>query len=94
MAVYNSKLAEDFDIPGKCSFCGSDSPQSFWRGGENVRTCRGCAVDILPKLLADSIVLDRKSPALENSVDLFFEKAKANYYEACFKSLLRADNEK
>ena len=94
MAVYNSKIAKDFDIPEKCSFCGNDSPQSFWHGGENVRTCRGCAIDILPKLLADSIVGDRRSPTLLVSVELFFEKAKANYYEACFKGLLRADNEK
>ncbi len=94
MAVFNSKIAKQFNIPQACSFCGSDCPQSFWHGGENVRTCRGCAIDILPKLLADSIVLDRKSPALESSVELFFEKVKANYYEACFKGLLRAGNEK
>ena len=94
MAVYKSKAAKDFNVPPVCSFCGGDSPQSFWHGGENVRTCRSCAIDILPKLLADSIVLDRKSPALEGSVDLFFEKVKANYYEACFKSLLRASDEK
>ena len=94
MAIYNSKIAKDFDIPVTCSFCGNDSPQSFWHGGENVRTCRGCAIEILPKLLADSIVLDRKSPALGDSIELFLERVRANYYQACVKSLLRADNEK
>ena len=94
MAVFNSKIAKQFDMPQTCSFCGGDEVHVFWYGGENVRACRSCAENVFPQLQADSVVGDRKFPALENSIELFLERAKANFYQACVKSLLRANNEK
>ena len=94
MAVFTKKIAEQFDIPQTCSFCGGDEVQAFWHGADSVRTCLNCAFEIFPQLLADAITSMRKCPALEGSIVLFFERAKANFHQACVKSLLRIDNEK
>ncbi len=93
MAVFTKKIAEKFDISQICSFCGGEA-HSYWHDIEDVRCCRKCAVEVLPKLAADAVVLDKKHPSLESAASLFFEQVKANYWQACFKSLLRADNEK
>ena len=93
MAVFNSKIAKQFGIPSVCSFCGGEA-QSYWHDGDNVRTCRKCAIEVLPSLMADAVVLDKRYPALERSAALFFEQARANFWQACFKALLRAKNEK
>lgn len=78
MAAFNSKIAKQFGIPSVCSFCGGEA-QSYWQGIECVRTCSKCAIEVLPKLMADAIVQDNRYPKLESSATLFFEQARANY---------------
>ena len=50
MAFYN-----DHDEKGKCFACG-EKPDAFWKGQETVNVCQSCAIEILPKLLADSVI--------------------------------------
>jgi hypothetical protein len=39
----------------KCQFCGDDDATAMWRGeGVDTFVCRGCAIDILPRLIADA----------------------------------------
>lgn len=39
----------------KCFVCGK-KPSAFWHGVEVVCVCESCAVEVLPKLLSDSII--------------------------------------
>jgi hypothetical protein len=41
---------------GVCTLCGEDSAVGWWRAHEDLRVCRACAMDALPKLLADVLV--------------------------------------
>ena len=94
MAVFNSKLAEDFDIPRTCSFCGGSKVLCFWSDSETVRCCRKCALAVLAALLADAVVQDRESSNLLDNIDSALAEFEVNFWRACSKSLLRAENEK
>ena len=94
MAVYNSKIAKDFDIEKSCSFCGGSEVHCFWSDSETVRCCQKCALTVLPALVADAVVQDRESSNLLDNIDSALAKFEVNFWRACSKSLLRANNEK
>ncbi len=39
-----------------CSICGRRRATAWWRGQTILSICRPCALDVLPKLLADALV--------------------------------------
>ena len=39
-----------------CSICGRRRATAWWRGTKILSICRPCALDVLPKLLADALV--------------------------------------
>ncbi len=94
MAVFTKKIAEQFDIPQTCSFCGGNEVHCFWQDFESVRCCRKCALAVLPALVADAVVQDRESSNLLDNIDSALAKFEVNFWRACSKSLLRANNEK
>jgi hypothetical protein len=50
---------KEYDLypDAKCSICGSH-PTAMWRGVSDVFICPGCAVDVLPRLIADALTPD------------------------------------
>lgn len=40
----------------RCTFCG-DAADGYWCGEEMVKACSSCAVNVLPKLIADTVGL-------------------------------------
>ncbi len=94
MAVFTKKIAEQFDIPQTCSFCGCSEVHCFWSDSETVRCCRNCALTVLPELVADAVVQDQESSNLLDNIDSALAEFEVKFWRACSKSLLRAGNEK
>lgn len=40
---------------GHCSVCGSAEWAGMWRGESEIRVCRSCATEVLPRLIADAV---------------------------------------
>lgn len=40
----------------KCGICGNSKAVAGWMGQDLLAVCRGCAIEVLPKLLADAVV--------------------------------------
>lgn len=63
----------------KCTICGSDHPSAMWRGDEDIFVCHRCAINILPRLMADALM------ARPGSYEQFLNEArtaKAAFYQA------------
>jgi hypothetical protein len=80
-----ARLAEtDFgEAPDRCSFCGL-AASAFWAGHVVVSICPGCAVNILPALIADSIPYATR-PHLDGAV----ARAVSRYWRAAAYRLQR-----
>jgi len=52
-----TELADQFDLSHveSCCLCGKKST-AYWRGEKWIGICRWCAIDDLPKLMADAVV--------------------------------------
>ncbi len=64
----------------KCDICGHNAT-AMWSGKESIFICRRCAVDVLPRLIADAILSDvqvRDYSRLLQAV----EKAKSAFWQA------------
>lgn len=50
---------EDYPaIKGKCDLCGEPASNAYWEGsGITLEVCEGCAVNILPRIIADAVTL-------------------------------------
>ena len=51
MKVWGTK---DDGSPRTCQVCGG-VPDAIWIGADHIMVCRRCAVDVLPKLIADAL---------------------------------------
>jgi hypothetical protein len=67
--LYQPKLAQEVpaftrDTWGPevetCSFCGAPQAAGWWHGEQRVSVCRTCAVQTLPRLMADALVGERE----------------------------------
>jgi hypothetical protein len=73
-----------------CNFCRERNASAYWTGNHWLSVCRGCALDILPKLLADAIIGERVIPdtCLPNVLrDL--EKIQANFWPGIASAFAR-----
>jgi hypothetical protein len=43
-----------------CMICGTNPPRAAWHGHAGIYVCRSCAIDVLPALIADAILLQRE----------------------------------
>jgi len=73
----------------KCIICGSPAA-AVWVGEETVAVCKRCALEILPKLIADAVLnslgdIDRFISSLEETQAVF----NTNFYRACLMGLWR-----
>jgi hypothetical protein len=67
-----------------CTFCGRPEASGYWRGVEDdVAVCRGCAVEVLPKLLADALVGERgDNPQTTGQLHRKLETVLKNFWQA------------
>ncbi len=73
MAFYDNQPDKGFENIGKCFVCGN-KPDAFWVGHAEVFVCRECAINVLPKLIADALTNDLTLRQLGN--DFVFSKWK------------------
>jgi hypothetical protein len=58
-------LPEDVDIHAKCFHCGAPF-NAMWQGSECILyVCTPCAVDVLPRVIADAVVDTHKNHATD-----------------------------
>ena len=67
-----------------CSFCGSEAVTAGWSGALNVFTCHHCAVETLPKLMADAVVEDTDADKLNDIVEHELRNIKKRFKKAAF----------
>lgn len=67
----------------KCSICGGE-PNAMWGGREPIFVCRTCALEILPRLIADAIIDDYRN--YEHFL-IYRRKAKTSFLEGVTKAL-------
>ena len=78
-----------------CSMCGKRKPDGFWGGPVDIWACKFCAVDILPKLMADSVVYG--APGGKPSwreIQKAMQQVERNFYYACTIALTQSLKEK
>lgn len=80
------ELMEREGIDGQCSFCGDSALTGFWSGHAKVGCCGHCAVEVLPKLIADSLFHLPKRP----DVDKVLDRILVNFWQAVAFRLSRA----
>jgi hypothetical protein len=75
-----------------CTFCGTPDTSGYWRGVEgDVAVCRGCAVEVLPKLLADALVGERgDNPQTIGQLHRQLETVLKNFWQAVAGAVWRA----
>jgi hypothetical protein len=68
----------------KCSFCGKPNATASWQGTlVNVSCCRECAVDVLPRLMADAFVGEHGHRSnMISTVMLLLDKALVAFWRA------------
>jgi hypothetical protein len=55
-----SEEEQDLYPDSKCSICGAE-PSAMWGGQEPIFVCRNCALDVLPRLIADALIDDYRN---------------------------------
>ena len=66
----------------KCHFCGQHKPDAYWAAlGITIVICRWCGKEILPKLMADSLMHSDPNSGVVDA-ERFWDSASANYYKA------------
>ena len=77
-------LEEFIEIPQMCSICGERTPAGFWCGAVDIWACKFCALDVLPKLMADCVVYGAPGgrPSWREIQDALL-RAEKNFYYAC-----------
>ena len=72
---------DDMYAGKRCRLCGNDHPAAMWRGEMDIFVCTTCAIDVLPRLIADAVVSDHAdfTSVLEdkNRIDKAFWEAVA-----------------
>jgi hypothetical protein len=66
-----------------CSFCGEPHASAWWRGHQTISVCRKCAVEDLPRLLADALAGEHAdAPNVVGSLHRALEQAEKNFWMA------------
>jgi hypothetical protein len=74
-----------------CSFCGEREAAAVWRGATSeILVCRWCAIETLPKFMADAIVNDEVHQGTLGIVQDALLRADRNFYYGAFLSAIRA----
>ena len=77
----------------KCSFCGNEydaKNMGEWIGAEIVICCHHCAVSILPKLLADSVMQSHGKKIYATGCEVL-EKIKGPFWKALAHRIERGE---
>lgn len=78
------------DDVGRCSFCGERHATAFWQDWRTVSCCRRCAVEVLPKLMADAVVGEHGSqPGMVGTVRRYLDLATATFWQAAATAIHR-----
>ena len=83
-------LEEFIEVPEMCSICGERKPAGFWCGAVDIWVCKFCALDVLPKLMADCVVygVPGGRPSWREIQDALL-RAEKNFYYASTIALTR-----
>ena len=83
-------LEEFIEIPQMCSICGERKPAGFWCGLVDIWACKFCAIDVLPKLMADCVIYGAPGgkPSWSEIQDSML-RAEKNFYRSCTIALTR-----
>jgi hypothetical protein len=67
----------------KCTFCGENTARAYWRCVEkDVSVCRSCAVEVLPRLMADALVGEHgDNPNAYGQVHHHLERVLTNFWQ-------------
>lgn len=76
------------DTPGAqgCSVCGGANWAATWISEHEIRVCRNCALDTLPKLIADAIWRPSLQP---NEIEQAWTAARGEFWRAIALQALR-----
>ena len=84
-------VIKDLNKVPRCALCGSRSADGVWMGRKTMGVCLPCAVEVLPKLIADG-VMNRLCVGRDDAEHLVHEQwriVRANFYEAAFRNSCR-----
>ena len=83
-------LEEFVETPQKCSICGERKPAGFWCGAVDIWACKFCALNVLPKLIADCVVHGSLGGQPSwRAIQEALPRAEKNFYYACVIALTR-----
>lgn len=85
--VVDSKLFfQSTGMSTTCMICGDCQGDGLWSGNTDVIVCSKCAVEILPKLIADSIYHEKMEMG---HVDRWFKEVQNQFYRAILSQTMR-----
>jgi hypothetical protein len=74
-----------------CSFCGEPTASGWWRGHQSISLCRRCAIEDLPRLLADAIAGERAdAPNVVGNLQRAWEQAESRFWQAACVAIVQA----
>jgi hypothetical protein len=73
-----------------CSFCGEPNATGWWMGHQIIAVCHGCALDAVPKLMADALVDEYGHKRPIATLRQLQQVAEKNFWEAATLAVLRA----
>jgi hypothetical protein len=87
--LFDAKIASQW---GTCTFCGEPDASAYWRCAvHDVATCRRCAVETLPKLIADAVVGEHgDGPHIIGRVQPELEIIQKNFWMAVAVAIWRS----
>lgn len=76
--------------PRTCLVCGK-APDAIWAGTGIITVCRGCAVDVLPRLIADALFRARWEPGsgltITKAFKEYWTRAGASFWQGVAHNL-------
>ena len=86
----NARKFEEFiKAPQVCSICGERKPAGFWAGRVDIWACKFCALEVLPKLMADCVVHGAPGKNSWGEIRDAMQRAEKNFYYACTIALTK-----
>jgi hypothetical protein len=86
--VIKNPKEDEIDMRGKCMICAEREADAFWACYGDIKVCYWCAIDVLPKLIADATVASMH-PTKKNALNFAFNKVRSEFYYAAAIALER-----
>jgi hypothetical protein len=86
--AFTSELWHGVDV---CSFCGQPYAAAWWLGHQPISVCRKCAIENLPRLLADAVAGENADgPNVASNLHRAWEQAETRFWMAASCAISRA----